>query len=68
MEDDLLDVKQTCAFFGGESAPIDPSTLYRGIKDGRFPRPVKITKKLSRWRRAALEAAKDKLIAASEVS
>jgi predicted DNA-binding transcriptional regulator AlpA len=68
MEDDLLDVKQTCAFFGGQSTPIDASTLYRGIKDGRFPRPVKITKKLSRWRRSTLQAAKDKLIAASEAS
>jgi hypothetical protein len=37
----LFDRAETCAFFGG-TRPIDASTLYRGIKTGRYPKPVKI--------------------------
>lgn len=31
------------------------STIYQGIKDGRFPRPIKICG-LTRWRRSEIEA------------
>jgi predicted DNA-binding transcriptional regulator AlpA len=37
----LLDRGEVCRFFGG-TKPIDPATLYRGIRDGRFPRPVRL--------------------------
>ena len=30
---DLLRVKEVCRFFGG----INPATLYRGIRKGRYP-------------------------------
>ena len=32
----LLDKTSVCAFFGG----INPATPYRGIRQGRFPKPV----------------------------
>jgi predicted DNA-binding transcriptional regulator AlpA len=51
----LLDRRQTCFFFGG-SKPIDPSTLYRGIRQGRYPRPVKVGPGSSRWLREECEA------------
>jgi predicted DNA-binding transcriptional regulator AlpA len=53
---DLLDRDGVCRFFGG-SKPIDPSTLYRNIKAGRYPRPVKVGPGSSRWLRHEVEAA-----------
>jgi hypothetical protein len=41
MTPELLDRAETCVFFGG-TKPIDPSTLYRGIRKGLYPKPVKI--------------------------
>jgi predicted DNA-binding transcriptional regulator AlpA len=54
--DHLLDRRQTCFFFGG-SKPIDASTLYRGIREGRYPKPVKVGPGTSRWLREECEAA-----------
>jgi predicted DNA-binding transcriptional regulator AlpA len=47
----LLDRKEVCQFFGG-TKPIDASTLYRGIRDGRYPRAVKVGPGSSRWLRS----------------
>jgi len=52
---ELLDRREVCRFFGG-SRPLDPATLYRGIRKGRFPVPVKVGG-CSRWLRAECEAA-----------
>lgn len=52
---DLLDRAETCRFFGG-SRPIHPATLYRGVKQGRYPRPVKVGPGTSRWLRTECEA------------
>jgi predicted DNA-binding transcriptional regulator AlpA len=49
---DLIDKRETCRLFGG----INPSSLYRGIKLGRYPKPLKIGT-LSRWLRHEVEAA-----------
>jgi predicted DNA-binding transcriptional regulator AlpA len=48
----LLDKSQTCEFFGG----INPATLYRGIRQGRFPKPVKVGPGTSRWLRQECES------------
>ena len=53
---ELLDRRAACAFFGG-TKPIDVATLYRGIRRGRYPRPVKIGPGSSRWLRSECEAA-----------
>jgi predicted DNA-binding transcriptional regulator AlpA len=57
---DLLDRAATCRYFGG-SRPINPATLYRGIRECRYPRPVKVGAALlggsSRWLRSECEAA-----------
>ena len=50
---DLLTRREVCAFFGGRK-PLDASTLYRGIKARRLPRPVRIGG-LSRWLRSECE-------------
>jgi predicted DNA-binding transcriptional regulator AlpA len=51
----LFDKHEACRFFGG-NRPLNPATLYRGIRLGRFPRPVKVGGS-SRWLRSECEAA-----------
>ena len=48
----LLNRREVCQFFG----QINPSTLYRHIKKGLLPSPVKVGGS-SRWLRSELEAA-----------
>jgi len=52
---DLLDKQAVCRMFGG-NRPINPATLYRHIRNGRFPKPIRIGGS-SRWLRQECEAA-----------
>jgi predicted DNA-binding transcriptional regulator AlpA len=52
---DLLDKRAVCALLGG-SRPIHAATLYRAIRRGLLPRPIKISGS-SRWVRLEIEAA-----------
>jgi len=45
----MLDALQTCRFFGGDQQPLHPTTLYRGISTGKYPKPVKLGPGTSRW-------------------
>jgi predicted DNA-binding transcriptional regulator AlpA len=51
--DELLDIKAACRFLGG-TKPIDPSTFWRGIRDGRFSKPLRIGPNIRRWRQSDL--------------
>jgi predicted DNA-binding transcriptional regulator AlpA len=51
----LLDKTEVCRLFGGNH-PINASTLYRGIKQGRYPKPVKVGPGTSRWLLSECEA------------
>jgi predicted DNA-binding transcriptional regulator AlpA len=51
---DLLDRAEVCRLFGG-SKPINPSTLYRGIRQGRYPKPIHVGPGSSRWLRSECE-------------
>jgi predicted DNA-binding transcriptional regulator AlpA len=53
---DLLDRREVCRFFGG-TRPLNSATLYRGIRKGRYPKPVKVGPGSSRWLRSECEAA-----------
>jgi predicted DNA-binding transcriptional regulator AlpA len=53
-QDDLLDRRAVCEMFGG-NRPINAATLYRGIRAGRFPRPIRVGGS-SRWLRDECEA------------
>src|SRR5436309_2808711 len=53
---ELLDRALVCRYFGG-SKPINLSTLYRRIRQGRYPKPVKVGPVASRWLRDQCEAA-----------
>ena len=59
MEDDdvLLDVEAMCREIGGKDAPISAATLYRGIKKGRYPKPIAVSPKLRRWSQKQARAA-----------
>ena len=63
---ELLDRRAACEFFGG-SRPINPATLYRGVRTGRYPRPVKVGPGTSRWLRAECEAALAAMVAGRAV-
>jgi predicted DNA-binding transcriptional regulator AlpA len=58
----LLDRAEVCRFFGGTRA-IHPATLYRNIRRGLYPRPVKIGPGSSRWLREECEASLRAMIA-----
>ena len=53
MDDEYLDVKAACRFIGG-TKPINPSTLYRGVKERRYSPPDHIGPNMVRWRRSQL--------------
>jgi predicted DNA-binding transcriptional regulator AlpA len=55
MPNELLDRAEVCRRLGG-SKPIDPATLYRGIKAKRYPAPLKIGPNSSRWLRSEIES------------
>jgi predicted DNA-binding transcriptional regulator AlpA len=62
MNDDLLDVHAACQFLGG-SRPINPATLWRGVKAGRYSKPIKVGAQAVRWRRSDLMADIERMVA-----
>jgi predicted DNA-binding transcriptional regulator AlpA len=58
---ELLNCKEVCRTYGS----IDPATLYRGIRAGRYPSPIKVGPNTSRWLRSECEAALQAMIAGS---
>jgi hypothetical protein len=63
---ELWDADRVCRFFGGCRRPIDVATLYRGMQVGKFPRPIKVGPRLSRWLAHECRAARDRMIAARD--
>jgi predicted DNA-binding transcriptional regulator AlpA len=59
----LMEKHEVCRLFGGESRPLNPATLYRGIKLGLYPGPIKVGANSARWIRAECEAALAKIVA-----
>ena len=55
---DLLDRRAVCYLLGG-SKPIHASTLWRLVKQGKIPQPIKISVQYRRWQRSEVEAAID---------
>lgn len=60
---ELADEARSCKILGGDDTPIHKSTLYRGIKSGRYPPPLKIGPGINRWRVDELIAVLDKATA-----
>lgn len=57
---DLIDIDEARKRAGG-SRPIGRSTFYERIKQGKFPQPVKLGPRISRWRADELDAALDRM-------
>ena len=47
---ELVDEAHACRIIGGEHSPIHRSTLWRGVSSGRYPQPIKVGDRLTRWR------------------
>jgi predicted DNA-binding transcriptional regulator AlpA len=58
----LWDRATTLEFFGG----IDVCTLYRGMRSGRYPRPINISDNLVRWLGDECDEALRRMIAARD--
>lgn len=65
---DLVDEGSARAIIGGAGTPISRATLWRGVKSGRYPKPLKVGPASNRWRRDELIAVIEKAAAAREVS
>jgi predicted DNA-binding transcriptional regulator AlpA len=50
-ETERMTLKATCEFFGGDR-PLNPSTLYRGVRDGQYPPPILLGPNNPRWLRS----------------
>lgn len=46
----LVDELEARRRIGGAETPIHRSTLWRGIKAGRYPKPLKVGPGTNRWR------------------
>ena len=51
---DWVDEATACKIVGGENTPIHRSTLWRGIKAGRYSQPDKVAPRTNRWRASRL--------------
>lgn len=63
---DLVDETGACREIGGDESPVHRSTLWRGIRDGRYPPPLKMGPGINRWSRAELRAVRLKAAAARD--
>ena len=62
MPNDLITAAAACEFFGGKDRPLNPSTLYRGIQQGRFPKPIHIGPNTARWMLSECEEARKRMM------
>jgi predicted DNA-binding transcriptional regulator AlpA len=60
---ELLDRPAVLKFFGG-SRPLHQSTLYRGLLDGTYPRPINVANGAVRWVKSECEETLRRMIAA----
>jgi len=44
-----------------ERIPLSKSTWWSGVREGRFPKPVKLTERTSAWLQADIDALCDRL-------
>jgi predicted DNA-binding transcriptional regulator AlpA len=64
--DDLVDQPTACEIIGGKNSPIHGSTLWRGVKAGRYPKPIKVGPGTNRWRTSELVAVLERAAADRE--
>lgn len=62
-DDDFITIDRVCREFGGSETPLNKATIYKGMKEGRYPKPVKVGS-ASRWLLSEVRAAKRALVEA----
>lgn len=67
-DDDLVDEASACRILGGSHTPIHRSTLWRGITAGRYPKPLKVSATINRWRVGELRRLLEQFAAEREVA
>lgn len=60
----LITELEARAIIGGPSKPISKPTFYRGVREGRFPRGVRVSANCVRYSRAEVEGVVRSLMAA----
>ena len=60
---DLVDEAGACRVIGGAETPIHRTTLWKGIKRGLYPKPLRVGAKTNRWIRSELLAVIDRAAA-----
>ncbi|HWA00382.1 MAG TPA: AlpA family phage regulatory protein [Caulobacterales bacterium] len=65
---DLVNEGEARAIIGGAKTPISRATLWRGVKSGRYPKPLKVGVSSNRWKRGELIAVVEKADAARGVA
>jgi predicted DNA-binding transcriptional regulator AlpA len=64
---ELIDEATACQMIGGQNSPISRSTLWRGVRTGRYPSPIKVGVCANRWRASEVIAVIEKAAAARSV-
>lgn len=63
---DMLNIKEVCEFFGGKGRPLDKSTIYRWIREGRLAAPIRLAPQTTRWRLSDCQKLMDEMIAGEQ--
>jgi hypothetical protein len=58
-DSDLITIPVACRLLGGDDTPINPSTLWRWVKAGRYSPPIKVGTNAVRFKRSVLLAERD---------
>lgn len=62
--DQMLSIREVCQFFGGADMPLDQSTIYRWVRLGKLPPPVRVGPGTLRWKRSECQLVLDGMAAA----
>lgn len=46
----MLEIREVCQFFGGKRKPLDKTTIYRWVRQGKLAKPLRMGPKTNRWR------------------
>jgi len=65
---ELVDESAALRIIGGNETPINRATLWRGVKAGRYPKPIKVTAATNRWVLSELVACIEARMAAREAA
>lgn len=63
--EEMLSIREVCYFFGGKERPLDQSTIYRWVREGKLPGAVRMGTLTRRWKRSDCQKTMDAMAQAS---